>query len=62
MRRIIKKVPIPMAGLMLGLAALGNLVQSYKDVYRNILGIISGILLLLLIAKIVVDPKGVKRI
>ena len=61
MRRIIKKVPIPMAGLMLGLAALGNLVQSYKDVYRNILGIISGILLLLLIAKIVVDPKGVKR-
>ena len=61
MRRIIKKVPIPMAGLMLGLAALGNLVQSYKDIYRNILGIISGILLLLLIAKIVVDPKGVKR-
>ena len=61
MEKKIKKVPIPMAGLMLGLAALGNLVQSYGDIYRNILGIISGVLLLLLIAKIAVDPEGTKK-
>ena len=61
MEKKIKKVPIPMAGLMLGLAALGNLVQSYGDIYRNILGIISGVLLLLLIAKIAVDPEGTKN-
>jgi len=61
MGKMIKKVPIPMAGLMLGLAALGNLVQSYGDVYRNILGGISGVLLILLIMKIATDPNGVKE-
>ena len=61
MRKTIEKIPIPMAGLMLGVAALGNLVQSYGDIYRNILGVMSGILLLLLIAKIVVDPEGIKK-
>lgn len=61
MERKIRKVPIPMAGLMLGLAALGNLVQSYGDIYRNILGMISGILLLLLMARIVMDPEGIKK-
>jgi len=61
MGQIIKKVPIPMAGLMLGLAAVGNLVQSYGDLYRNIFGAISAILLFLLIMKIFIDPKGVKE-
>jgi len=60
MGQIIKKVPIPIAGLILGLASLGNLVQSYGDVYRNIFGIISLVLLLLLLAKIGSDPKSVK--
>jgi len=61
MGQIIKKVPIPMAGLMLGLAAVGNLVQSYGDLYRNIFGALSAILLFLLIMKIFIDPKGVKE-
>ena len=61
MKEKVKKVPIPMAGLMLGLAALGNLVQSYGNIYRNILGMISGILLLLLMAKIVMNPEGTKK-
>ncbi len=60
-KRIIKKVPIPMAGLMLGLAALGNLVQSYGEVYRNVLGGTSAILLFLLIIKVCIDPNGVKE-
>jgi len=46
---------------MLGLAAVGNLVQSYGDLYRNIFGAISAILLFLLIMKIFIDPKGVKE-
>lgn len=50
-----------MAGLMLGLAALGNLIQSYGEKYRNMMGVISGILLLLLIAKIVLYPQDVKQ-
>lgn len=50
---MIKRVPVPMAGLMLALAATGNLVQSYGEIYRNIFGVISGILLILLLAKII---------
>jgi len=61
MGQIIKKVPIPIAGLILGLASLGNLVQSYGDVYRNIFGVISLVLLVLLLAKIVTEPKAVKE-
>lgn len=61
MERVIRKVPLPMAGLMLGLAALGNLIQSYGDTYRNMLGLISGIVLLLLLAKIVLYPQDVKE-
>lgn len=61
MGNVIKRVPIPMAGLMLGLAALGNLLQSYGDIYRNILGGISAILLLFLVLKILTDPKCIKE-
>lgn len=59
MDQILKKYPVPIVGLMLGLAAAGNLVQSYGEVYRNIFGIISAILLVLMIAKTIKYPKGV---
>lgn len=61
MRRLIKKTPIPMAGLMLASAATGNLVLSYGNVYKNIFGIIGGILLVLLLAKLVMIPKAFKE-
>ena len=57
----VKKIPLPMTGLILGVAALGNLVQSYGDVFRNILGLIAGLLLILLIAKLVAYPQQVKE-
>ena len=57
----IKKVPLPMTGLILGVAALGNLVQSYSNVFRSILGLIAGLLLILLIAKLVAYPQQVKE-
>lgn len=61
MNNIIKKTPIPIAGLMLALAAAGNLVQSYGEVYRNILGIISAILLVLILAKLVMYSSAAKE-
>src|SRR5699024_10764834 len=47
--------PIPIAGLILGLAALGNLLQSYNETYRVVLGIISGILFILFTLKIITN-------
>ena len=59
MNEFFKKYPVPIVGLMLGLAATGNIVQSYGEVYRNIFGIISAILLILMVVKIIKYPKGV---
>ncbi len=61
MGNVVKKVPIPMAGLMLGLAALGNLIQSYGELYRNISGGISAVLLILILAKIIIYPDEFKK-
>lgn len=58
MSKVIKKTPVPIAGLALALAATGNLVLSYGAIYRNIFGTISALLMILLTAKIFMDPKG----
>ncbi|MGH4121815.1 MAG: TDT family transporter [Clostridium sp.] len=59
MKSLIKKIPVPIAGLMLALAATGNLLLSYGGVYRNIFGLIAALILLLLIFKIFFDTKAV---
>ncbi len=59
MNQILKKLPVPIVGLLLALAALGNLVQSYGEIYRNIFGILSAIILVLVLVKIIKFPKGV---
>lgn len=61
MIKIIKKVPTPMAGVMLGFVSLGNLLQSYGEGLRNLCGIISFALLILLILKVVMFKDMVKE-
>lgn len=61
MNKILKKFPLAGVGLMLGLAGAGNLIQSYGETYRNILGAISAILLILIIGKIIMYPKDVAK-
>lgn len=55
---MLKKIPYPIAGLALGLAALGNLLGSYSPTIRYILGAISAIIVLSLIAKIIKYPSS----
>lgn len=59
MDKILKKLPIPIAGLMLALGASGNLVLSYGSIYKYIFGAVSSVILILLIFKIITDFKGV---
>ncbi len=59
MKEIIKKLPIPICGLMLALAATGNLVSSYGSIYKYIFGGISTIILFFLILKIITAPKTI---
>ncbi|MTI71000.1 MAG: TDT family transporter [Firmicutes bacterium] len=61
MDRVIKKLPIPIVGLMLALGALGNLIGSYGKTYRNIFGCISGLIFILVVIKIFKETEGVKK-
>ena len=60
MAELIKKVPIPTAGVALGLAALGNLLQPYSNMARGLCGTLSLALVLLLLAKIVRHPDMIR--
>ncbi|CUX26023.1 TDT family transporter [Clostridium sp. C105KSO13] len=61
MSAIIKKVPVPLSGVMLGTAALGNLLQSYSEGIRSICGIVAGLLLILLLLKLIMFPNMIKE-
>ncbi|AYD39325.1 C4-dicarboxylate ABC transporter [Clostridium fermenticellae] len=61
MNQILKKCPVPIAGLILGLAAAGNLIQSYGQIYHNLFGLISAVLFIIMLVKIIKYPKGVAK-
>lgn len=61
MKNIIKKVPVPLCGVMLGMAALGNLLQSYSEGLRYACGAVAGLLLILVLLKLILFPKLIKE-
>lgn len=58
---IIKKVPVPICGVALGCAALGNLLQSYSEGIRYFCGILSAVFMVLFILKAVIFTDMVKE-
>jgi len=58
MDAIIAKIPIPVSGLMLALAAAGNLVLQYGTLYKDIFGLLSAVIFIALIAKMIIMPKS----
>lgn len=58
MKEFTKRIPTPITGLILGLAALGNLLQSYGDGIRNTIGAIAGVLFLLFVVKILLHKDA----
>jgi len=58
-KNAIHRIPVPAAGLMLGLATLGNLLSSYGNMLKTLLGVISLLILVLLLMKITCDTKAV---
>lgn len=57
MNNLIKELPIPISGLMLGILALGNLIQDYSFYGKYICGIIGLIILILLLSKLIKFPE-----
>lgn len=54
---MIKKIPLPIAGVMLALAATGNLIQTYSPELRLVFGAVSALIGILLVIKFVMYPK-----
>lgn len=54
---MLKKIPLPFTGVMLGFAALGNLLQSYSETLRLGCGIIATFIGLIILLKIILYPK-----
>jgi len=54
---MIKRIPLPIAGLMLAMAATGNLIQTYSPELRLVFGAISAIIGILLVVKFIMYPK-----
>lgn len=61
MKDLLKKLPLPITGLMLGFAALGNLIQSHSQGLRSVFGVISLIIFILVLLKIFTFSNGVKE-
>lgn len=61
MKKMIQKVPIPLCGVMLGFAALGNLLQSYGEGIRYVCGGIARFLLILVLMKLIMFPEMIKE-
>lgn len=61
MRKIIHRLPVPIAGLMLGLASTGILFSSVSMISKSILGCLAFIILVLLIVKIFSMPKEIRE-
>lgn len=53
---MIKRIPLPAAGVMLGMAALGNLIQTYSEGLRLVCGLISVVIGILLLIKVILYP------
>ena len=52
---MIKKIPIPICGVILGLFGLGNLLQSYSEGVRMVCGIVATLLAVLFVISVCAD-------
>jgi exfoliative toxin A/B len=61
MKSIVERIPIPVTGLFLGLAASGNLVQSYGENYRSIFGVLAFMVFIGIVLKLALRGNLVKK-
>ncbi|MGN1045319.1 MAG: TDT family transporter [Candidatus Methanomethylophilaceae archaeon] len=58
---VLAKVPIPAAGVALGTASLGNLLNPYSEIAHWICFGVAAFFLILLVARLIADPESVRR-
>ena len=60
MKDIIGRIPLPISGVALGLASLGNLLNEWSAVAHNVCGILSTTIVLLLLLKLLLFPDMIR--
>ncbi|WP_062531114.1 TDT family transporter [Olsenella sp. DNF00959] len=58
---MLRRVPLPLSGVMLGLVGLGNLLQSYGEPIRMVCGILATVMGIVLVAKVALYPEDFRR-
>jgi exfoliative toxin A/B len=61
MKKLLKSIPIPFAGVMLALAVGGNLLAPFNPIYRNIFGLLSGVCFILITTMIIMNFNKIKE-
>lgn len=54
----VRSVPIPIAGLALGVVALGNLLRPWGEAIHTVCGILGALLVALLLTRLAASPRG----
>lgn len=57
---MLRRVPLPLSGVMLGLVGLGNLLQSFGEPIRMVCGVLATILGVVLVSKVTLYPEDFK--
>ncbi len=58
---MIRRIPIPVCGVMLGVAALGNMLQSYSEALKMVCGAAAAFLLVLILLKSIRYPEMIRE-
>ena len=58
---ILRKLPIPISGLILAILSLGNLLQAHNPNFKLICGIVGVIFIIMLVFKVFFYPGDVKK-
>lgn len=58
MKEAIRRVPVPLAGVMLGFAAFGNFLKNFSGSLWVFMEGVAGLLLILLLLRVLMDPEG----
>ncbi len=61
MKKLIRNIPIPFAGVMLALAVGGNLLTPFNPIYKNIFGVLSAICFVLFTSSVMINFSRIKE-
>lgn len=61
MKKLIKNIPIPFAGVMLALAVGGNLLAPFNPIYKNMFGLLSAICFVVLTTSLLINFSRIKE-